>query len=151
MRRTGHLIFFAACGAAVLAAPIRTADAQEVQVGTLACRGGPDTGFIVGPITNLDCVLHVDSAPDSRFVAAIRNLGVFIGDQDVALTWKVMGPVPWLGSDDLAGGYTHPSGAGVNVLAGGTNSPVTLTPSNEHNGAAQPVRIESLEIRPMDH
>lgn len=54
MRRTGHLIFFAACGAAVLAAPIRTADAQEVQVGTLACRGGPDTGFIVGPITNLE-------------------------------------------------------------------------------------------------
>ncbi|MGF6309173.1 hypothetical protein ABIB82_002774 [Bradyrhizobium sp. i1.8.4] len=151
MRTTGHSIVSAACGAAVLVTPIATADAQQVQAGTLECRGGPDTGFIVGPVTNLDCVLHVDSAPDSRYVAAIRNLGVFIGDQDVALTWKVMAPVPWLGLDDLAGGYAHAGDAGVNVLVGGTNTPIALHPLNEQNApSTPPVKVENLEIRPVD-
>ncbi len=67
------------CGAVIVVAPIATAEAQQVQAGTLACRGGPDTGFILGPVTNLDCVLHVENAPDSRYVAAIRNFGIFIG------------------------------------------------------------------------
>lgn len=150
MRMTGHSIISAVCGAAVLVTPIATAGAQEVQAGVLECRGGPDTGFILGPVTNLDCVLHVDSAPDRRYVAAIRNLGVFIGDQDVALAWKVMAPVAWLGPDDLAGGYTLAGGAGVNVLVGGTNIPITLRPLDERN-ATPPVKVEDLEIRPVDH
>ncbi|MGY4570556.1 DUF992 domain-containing protein [Bradyrhizobium sp. USDA 3256] len=151
MRMTSRSIASAVCGAAVLAAPLAAANAQQVQAGTLECRGGPDTGFVVGPVTNLNCVLHVDSTPDGRYVAAIRNLGVLIGDQEVAMTWKVMAPVPWLGSDDLAGGYAHADGAGVNVLAGGTNTPITLHPLNEQNvPSTPPLKIESLEIRPVD-
>jgi hypothetical protein len=101
-------------------------------------------------VTNLDCVLQADSAPDSRYVAAIPNLGVFIGDQEVALAWKVMAPVPWLGLDQLAGSYTHESGARDNVLTGGTNTPVTLHPLNEGAFSSPLVEIESLEIRPVD-
>ena len=118
-------IALAICGTAVLAPPVATADAQQVQAGTLTCRGGPDTGFILGPVTTLDCVLHADSAPDGRYVAAIRNFGIFIGDQDVALTWKVMAPTPWLAGDDLTGGYSHPGGADANVLTGGSTAPIT--------------------------
>ncbi|PAY05580.1 DUF992 domain-containing protein [Bradyrhizobium sp. UFLA03-84] len=151
MRTTRHWVVLAICGAAALAASIASAEAQQVQAGTLACRGGPDTGFILGPVTNLDCVLHVDSAPDRRYVAAIRDLGVFIGDQEVTLTWKVMAPVPWLGPDDLAGSYTHASGAGDNVLAGGTNATLALHPLDDKDPATLPLKIENLEIRPTDH
>ncbi len=152
MRIVDHSLLFAACSLVVLAAPIATADAQQVQAGTLDCHGGPDTGFILGPVTNLDCVLHVDAAPDCRYVAAIRNFGVFIDDQDVSLTWKVMSTVPWIGVDGLAGGYAHPSGAGANVLSGGTNTPITLRPPTEQDAASKPqVQIEGLEIRPADH
>jgi hypothetical protein len=150
MRTTGHWVIVAVWGAAVLATPIATAKAQQVQAGTLTCRGGPDTGFVQGAVTNLDCVLQADSAPDSRYVAAIPNLGVFIGDQEVALAWKVMAPVPWLGLDQLAGSYTHESGARDNVLTGGTNTPVTLHPLNEGAFSSPLVEIESLEIRPVD-
>ncbi|MEY9262999.1 hypothetical protein ABIF23_002394 [Bradyrhizobium elkanii] len=151
MRTTSRLIASALCGAAVLAAPLAAAaNAQQVQAGTLECRGGPDTGFVVGPVTNLNCVLHVDSAPDSHYVAAIRNLGVQIGDQEVAMAWKVMAPVPWLGSDDLAGGYAHADGAGVNVLAGGSNKPITLHPNEQNVPSTPPLKIENLEIRPVD-
>ncbi|MGY4479326.1 DUF992 domain-containing protein [Bradyrhizobium sp. USDA 3364] len=151
MRTTGHWIVSAVCGAAVLVAPISTSDAQQVQAGTLECRGGPDTGFIVGPVTNLDCVLHVDSAPDSRYVAAIRNFGIFIGDEEFAVTWKVMAAVPWLGLDGLTGGYSHAGGAGANVLVGGANAPITLRPPDEQNEASTPpVKIDNLELRPVD-
>ncbi|WP_050402495.1 DUF992 domain-containing protein [Bradyrhizobium embrapense] len=150
MRTAGHWFIVAVCGAAVLATPIATAEAQLVQAGTLACRGGPDTGFILGPVTNLDCVLHADGAPDSRYVAAIPNLGIFIGEEEVALTWKVMAPVPWLGLDQLAGSYTHESGTADNVLAGGMNTPITLHPLNEDAFPIPRVKIESLEIRSMD-
>ncbi|WP_375782854.1 DUF992 domain-containing protein [Bradyrhizobium sp. Pha-3] len=150
MRTTGHWVIVAVCGAAALATPIATAEAQQVQAGTLACRGGPDTGFILGPVTNLDCVLHADSAPDSRYVAAIPNLGIFIGDEEVALAWKVMAPVPWIGLDQLAGSYIHASGAGDNVLSGGANTPITLHPLNEDAFSTPPVKIESLEIRAID-
>lgn len=152
MRIIGHSLLVAACSLVVFAAPIATADAQQVQAGTLDCHGGPDAGFILGPVTNLDCVLHVDAAPDSRYVAAIRNFGVFIGDQDVSLTWKVMATVPWIGVDELAGGYAHAGGADANVLSGGTNAPITLHPPTEPDGTSKPrVQIEGLELRPVDH
>ncbi|WGS17457.1 MULTISPECIES: DUF992 domain-containing protein [unclassified Bradyrhizobium] len=150
MRTARHLVVLAACGAAVFAAPMGIAVAQQVQAGTLECRGGPDTGFVLGSVTNLNCVLHVDSSPDSRYVAAIQNFEVFIGERDVALNWKVMAPVPWLGIDDLVGTYTH-AGDGSNVLVGGANATITLRPLTERNEAsAPPANIENLEIRPMD-
>ena len=150
MCTTCHWVIVAVWGAVVLAMPIATAGAQQVQAGTLTCRGGPDTGFILGAVTNLDCVLQADSAPDGRYVAGIPNLGIFIGEQEVALIWKVMAPVPWLGLDQLAGSFAHESGAGDNILTGGTNTPITLLPLNEDAFSTPPVKIESLEIRPMD-
>lgn len=151
MRTAHYLVVVAACGAAALAAPIGPAMAQQVQAGTLECRGGPDTGFIVGSVTNLDCVLHVDSAPDSHYVAAIQNFDVFIGDTDVTLNWKVMAPVPWLAPDGLAGTYSHAEDADTNVLGGGSNGPITLSPPTRPNDSSPPpVNIENLELRPMD-
>ncbi len=152
MRTLGHSIVSAVCAVAGLLTPVANANAQQVQAGTLECHGGPDTGFILGPVTNLDCVLHADSAPDSRYVAAIRNLDVFIGEQDVAVTWKVMAPVPWLASDDLVGGYSHAGGAGPNVLVGGANAPITLHPLDQQNASSTPpVKIDNLLLRPADH
>ncbi|HBY25175.1 MAG TPA: DUF992 domain-containing protein, partial [Bradyrhizobium sp.] len=52
--------------------------------------------------------------------------------------------------DDLAGNYTHASGAGDNVLTGGTNATVALHPLDEKDPAPPPVKIESLEIRPVN-
>ncbi|WP_407146355.1 DUF992 domain-containing protein [Bradyrhizobium sp. ORS 86] len=124
---------------------------QEVQAGTLQCRGGPDTGFVLGSVTNLNCLLQVDSAPDNHYVAAIQNFEVFIGESDVALAWRVMAPAPWLGVDDLVGTYARADDAGVNVLVGGSNATITLRPLTERNDTAAPqIDIQNLVIRPMD-
>ncbi len=48
---------------------------QRVQVGVLECRGGASVGFIVGSVTNLGCVLHVDGRPEDRYIATIRKVG----------------------------------------------------------------------------
>lgn|GEM_PF-1972797 len=154
MHTAGCSAVFVVLGAVVLAAPMGTAVAQQVQqvqAGTLECRGGPDTGFVLGSVTNLNCLLQVDSAPDNHYVAAIQNFDVFIGERDVALTWKVMAPTPWLGVDDLLGTYARADDAGVKVLVGGSNATITLRPLTERNDTAAPqVDIQNLVIRPMD-
>jgi hypothetical protein len=147
-----HSVAFTASVAAILAAAFGSADAQQTeqsQVGTLECRGGPDTGFVVGPVTTLKCVLHANSVPDSRYVVAIENFGIKIGDTEVVLNWKVIAPVPWIAADDLVGTYARADGSGSNVLTGGSNGSITLRPPSEQD-AADPgdAGIESFAVRP---
>ena len=52
---------------------------QRVQVGVLECRGGASVGFIVGSVTNLGCVLHVEGRPEDRYIAVIQKVGLDIG------------------------------------------------------------------------
>ena len=159
MRR---LIILAGIAAALLAAPLTAANAQQpverVQVGVLECRGGASIGFIVGSVTNLGCVLRIDGFPDDRYVATIRKVGVDLGiTQETALAWGVFAPVKRLGPGDLSGNYAGAQGsaavgvgAGGNVLVGGSNNSIALQPLSLQGqvGLSVAAGLESLELRP---
>ncbi|WP_213773617.1 DUF992 domain-containing protein [Bradyrhizobium sp. dw_78] len=131
---------------------------QRVQVGILECRGGASVGFIVGSVTNLGCLLHVDGRPDDRYIATIRKVGVDLGiTQESALAWGVYAPVDRLGRGDISGNYAGAQGsasvgvgAGGNVLVGGSDNSIALQPLSVQGqvGVNLAAGLESLELRP---
>jgi hypothetical protein len=131
---------------------------QRVQVGILECRGGASIGFVVGSVTNLGCVLRVDGAPEDRYIATIRKVGLDLGiTQESALAWGVYAPVAGLGPGDLAGDYAGAQGSatlgvgvGGNVLIGGSNNTIALQPLSVQGqvGVNIAAGLASLELRP---
>ena len=131
---------------------------QRVQVGILECRGGASVGFIVGSVTNLGCVLRVDGAPEDRYIATIRKVGLDLGiTEESALAWGVYAPAARLGPGDLAGDYagaqgsaTLGGGVGGNVLIGGSNNSIALQPLSVQSqvGVNIAAGLASLELRP---
>ena len=156
--------FLVLAGAAVtlLVASVAAASAQQpmprVQVGILECRGGASIGFVVGSVTNLGCVLRVDGAPEDRYIATIRKVGLDLGiTQESALAWGVYAPVARLGPGDLAGDYAGAQGSatlgvgvGGNVLIGGSNNTIALQPLSVQGqvGVNIAAGLASLELRP---
>lgn len=152
----------AGIAAILLAASSAGADAQQpmqrVRIGVLECRGAPSIGFIVGSVTNLGCLLHVDGRPDDRYIATIRKVGVDLGiTKETALAWAVYAPVAWLGRGDLSGDYAGAQGSaslgvglGGNVLIGGSDNSVALQPLSVQGqvGINIAAGLESLELRP---
>jgi Protein of unknown function (DUF992) len=131
---------------------------QRVQVGVLECRGGASIGFVVGSVTNLGCVLRVDGAPEDRYIATIRKVGLDLGiTQETALAWGVYAPVARLGPGDLTGDYAGAQGSatlgvgvGGNALIGGSNNSIALQPLSVQGqvGVNIAAGLESLELRP---
>ena len=131
---------------------------QRVQVGILECRGAASIGFVVGSVTNLGCVLRVDGAPEDRYIATIRKVGLDLGiTQELALAWGVYAPVARLGPGDLAGDYAGAQGSatlgvgvGGNVLIGGSNNTIALQPLSVQGqvGVNIAAGLASLELRP---
>ena len=131
---------------------------QRVQVGLLECRGAASIGFVVGSVTNLGCVLRVDGAPEDRYMATIRKVGLDLGiTQESALAWGVYAPVARLGPGDLAGDYagaqgraTLGVGVGGNVLIGGSDNSIALQPLSVQGqvGVNIAAGLASLELRP---
>jgi hypothetical protein len=145
-----------------LVASFAGADAQQpmtrVQVGILECRGGASVGFVVGSVTNLGCVLHVEGMPEDRYIATIRKVGVDLGiTQESALAWGVYAPVARLGPGDLSGNYAGAQGSaslgvglGGNVLVGGSGNSIALQPLSLQGqvGLNVAAGLEGLELRP---
>jgi hypothetical protein len=158
MRRLSILagIAFAMLAASFTGAPAQPI--QRVQVGVLECRGGASVGFIVGSVTNLGCVLRVEGAPEDRYIATIRKVGIDLGiTEESSLTWGVYAPVARLGPGDLSGNYVGADGsasigvgAGGNVLIGGSNNSIALQPLSVQGqvGLNVAAGLESLELRP---
>ena len=131
---------------------------NSVQVGVLECRGGASTGFIVGSVTNLGCVLRVNGRPDTPYVATIRKIGLDIGiTEQTALAWAVFAPVERFGPGDLAGNYAGAQGsaavgvgAGANVLVGGSSNSISLQPISVQGqtGLNVAAGLQDLELRP---
>ena len=157
MRRS---LLAAALAASALVASIAGASAQQrmVRVGVLECRGGASVGFIVGSVTHLGCVLRAEGAPEDRYVATIRKVGLDIGiTQETALAWGVFAPVDRLGPGDLSGNYAGAQGSaslgvgvGGNVLVGGSHNSIALQPLSVQGqiGVNVAAGLESLELRP---
>ena len=131
---------------------------QRVQVGILECRGAASIGFVVGSVTNLGCVLRADGAPEDRYIATIRKVGLDLGiTEESALAWGVFAPVARLGRGDLSGDYVGAQGSatlgvgvGGNVLVGGSANSIALQPLSVQGqvGVAIAAGLESLELRP---
>src|SRR4051812_42011263 len=131
---------------------------QGVQLGVLNCRGGASTGFIVGSVTNLGCVLTNTGRPDQPYVATIRKVGIDLGiTEQTALSWAVFAPVNYAGFGDISGNYggaqgsaTFGVGLGANVLVGGSQNSVALQPLSLQGstGLSIAAGLQSLELRP---
>ncbi|KWV52270.1 hypothetical protein AS156_10660 [Bradyrhizobium macuxiense] len=159
MRRSSVVAIIAAT---MITASAGAAEAQQqmkrVQVGVLECRGAASIGFIVGSVTNLGCVLHVDGRPDDRYIAVIQKVGLDLGlTEQTGLAWNVFAPVAQLGQGDLSGTYagadasaTLGIGVGGNVLVGGSNNSIALQPVSVQGqvGVSIAAGLESLELRP---
>ena len=126
-------------GAAVAAALVTSAtsamayDASEV--GLLECRGASQQ-FIVGSVTNLQCLFRPSAGgPPQAYDAQIRRVGVDLGfNQSTTLGWSVFAPnMPAPGALDgtYVGGSANVTvgvGLGANVLWGGSDRTIALQP-----------------------
>lgn len=112
------------------------ASAQQVQTGMLECRGGESISFVVGSISQFNCIYRPDFGPAQAYRATLRRAGVDVGVTAVAgLAWAVFAPTNQIGLGDLSGNYGGATagaavglGAGANVLYGGSNNSVALQP-----------------------
>jgi uncharacterized protein DUF992 len=144
--------------AAALAATTGVAAAQSrVAAGTLECRAGPSTSFIVGSIRDFDCIFRPVDGPPQRYGATIQRLGVDLGwSNDAALVWSVFAPTNVIGPGALAGGYGGVTagaavvvGVGANALVGGLNNSFALQPVSleGQTGLNAFAGVASLELR----
>ncbi len=145
--------------AAALVASFAAAQAQSrIQVGVLECRGGSSTGFIVGSVSNLDCVFKSDGRPPGYYVATIRKIGLDLGATTASgLAWGVFAPTEQLGRGDLSGNYAGVQasaavgvGVGANALVGGSANSFALQPLSlqGQTGLSAAAGLESMELRP---
>jgi len=156
MRRLSALV---GAAAVMLVASFTAASAQQrVQVGVLECRGGASTGFIVGSVTNLSCVLRAEGRRPDFYVAQIRKLGLDLGiTEKSALTWGVFAPTARIGRGDLSGNYTGVQGSatvgvglGGNALIGGSANSFALQPLSVQGqvGVSVAAGVAELTLRP---
>lgn len=109
---------------------------QQVQAGVLECTGGETVGFVIGSVTELNCIYRPDVGPRQAYRATIRRAGVDVGVTPISsLVWGVFAPTQQIGLGDLSGNYggvtagaTVGAGLGANVLYGGSNNSFALQP-----------------------
>jgi hypothetical protein len=130
-----------------------------VEVGQLDCRGSSQQ-FVVGSITNLQCVFRPSSgARPQPYVAQIKRFGLDIGyNQSTAIVWSVFAPsnVP---PGSLSGTYVGASanatvgvGVGANALWGGSNNTIALQPLSGQGqiGLGVAGGISAMDISPAE-
>jgi len=122
-----------------LLAPIATANAQQppqVQAGVLQCQGGQNVGFVVGSVTQLECVFQSGNRRPEPYVATVKRIGLDLGiTAQTQLAWAVTAPSTQVARGGLAGSYggfgvnaSVGLGAGGNFLFGGPNNAYALQP-----------------------
>lgn len=158
MRRSRTVLGAAVATLIVSFANVHAQPADRVKVGVLECRGGASVGFIVGSVTHLGCVFRADGAPEDRYIATIRKVGVDLGiTQESALAWVVYAPMARLGPGDLSGDYAGAQGSasvgvgvGGNVLVGGSANSIALQPLSVQGqvGLNVAAGLAALELRP---
>jgi hypothetical protein len=130
------LRYAATIAAIALSAPFAvSANAENIQVGTLSCNASGSVGFVFGSTNELGCTF---SAPGriEHYTGQISKFGVDIGyTQGGILVWTVFAPTAQLRPGDLAGTYggatagaTVGVGGSINALIGGNGSTISLQP-----------------------
>ena len=144
--------------AVALAASVTPAMAA-VEVGQLDCRGASQQ-FVLGSITNLQCVFRPSSgARPQAYVAQIKRFGLDIGfNQSTAIVWSVFAP-SHVSPGSLKGTYVGASanatvgvGVGANALWGGSNNTIALQPLSGQGqiGLGAAGGISAMDLRPAE-
>src|SRR4051795_979697 len=126
MRRLGLMrLLTLTIATLALMAPIAAASAAPpVRAGILQCRGGQNVGFVVGSVTNLECVFQSEGRRPEPYIAKVQRIGLDLGvTAQTQLSWAVNAPNSRLGRGELAGSY---GGVGANAsigVGGGGNVP----------------------------
>jgi Protein of unknown function (DUF992) len=142
MRRLGHMrLLTLTLATAALIAPLASANAAPpVRAGILQCQGGQNVGFVVGSVTNLECVFQSEGRRPEPYIATVRRYGVDIGFTDqTRLTWAVNAPSSRISRGELAGNYGG-VGANASVGIGGGGNFLVGGPANAY--ALQPISLQ---------
>jgi hypothetical protein len=145
---------------ALIAASAVSTSAQaqsRVEVGVLDCRGSTSS-FVVGSVTQLNCMFNPSGGRPAPYIATMRRIGVDLGfNQQVAVAWAVLAPSRGLPHYDLSGSYaggaasaTVGVGIGANALIGGSGNTFALQPVSlqGQTGLSVAAGVASLELRP---
>ena len=146
--------------AAALVASLASAHAMApVQAGILQCQGGQNVGFVVGSVTNLNCVFQSEGRRPEAYVATVRRIGVDLGfTQQTQFSWAVNAPEGRVGHGGLAGNYGGVGanasvgvGFGGNFLVGGPQNAYALQPISVQGqtGLNVAAGIADIELAPV--
>ena len=147
---------------AALAASYASASAQTpVPAGILECQGGQNVGFVVGSVTQLDCVFRSEGRRPEGYTATVRRIGVDLGfTQQTQFSWTVSAPSMRLGPGALAGTYGGVGanasvgvGFGGNFLVGGPGNAYALQPISlqGQTGLNVAAGIAGIELQPVGY
>src|SRR5437016_13657743 len=142
MRRLGHMRLLTLTLATLsLLAPIASADAAPpVRAGILQCQGGQNVGFVVGSVTNLECVFRSEGRRPEPYIAKVQRIGLDLGvTEQIQLSWAVNAPNSRLGRGELAGSYGG-VGANASIGVGGGGNFLVGGPQNAY--ALQPLSVQ---------
>ena len=144
-----------------LLAPIASASAAPpVRAGILQCQGGQNVGFVVGSVTNLECVFRSEGRRPEPYIAKVQLIGLDLGvTEQTQLSWAVNAPNSRLGRGELAGSYGGVGanasigvGGGGNFLVGGPANAYALQPISlqGQTGLNVTAGIAGLELQPFN-
>jgi Protein of unknown function (DUF992) len=126
---------------AALVAPIASANAlPPVRAGVLQCQGGQNVGFVVGSVTNLECVFQSEGRRPEPYIATVRRYGLDLGiTEQTRLAWAVNAPNTRIGRGELAGNY---GGVGANASVGVGFGGNFLVGGPANSYALQPISVQ---------
>jgi hypothetical protein len=113
-----------------------SAQAQNVQAGTLVCDVSGGIGMIIASQRDMACTFTNSRGEPEVYVGRIRRFGLDIGATTGGqIVWTVLAPSGRYSRGALAGTYSGASaeatvvaGLGANVLLGGSNRSIALQP-----------------------
>ncbi|MDB5603705.1 MAG: hypothetical protein JWP25_605 [Bradyrhizobium sp.] len=126
---------------AALVASFASANAMPpVRAGILQCQGGQNVGFVVGSVTNLECVFESEGRRPEPYVATVRRFGVDLGfTEQTKFSWAVSAPTSRVGRGELAGNY---GGVGANASVGVGFGGNFLVGGPANSYALQPISVQ---------
>ena len=126
---------------AAFAASIASANAlSPVRAGILQCQGGQNVGFVVGSVTNLECVFQSEGRRPEPYIATVRRYGVDLGFTDqTKFSWAVSAPSHQIQRGELAGNY---GGVGANASVGVGFGGNFLVGGPQNSYALQPISVQ---------
>ena len=145
---------------AALVAPFASASAQTpVPAGILECQGGQNVGFVVGSVTQLECVFRSEGRPPEGYIATVRRIGLDLGfTEHTQFSWAVSAPSMTLGRGALAGSYGGVGanasvgvGFGGNFLVGGPGNAYGLQPISVQGqtGLNVAAGVAGIDLQPV--